>query len=48
MPFALGVVPLVMKYGIPLATFGIGHLIGFFRGKKKGMSAGQLEQKLES
>jgi hypothetical protein len=47
MPAIVGAIPLIMKYGIPLATFGIGHLIGFLRGKKKGMTAGQLAQQLE-
>jgi hypothetical protein len=28
-------IPLLIKYGIPAATYGIGHLIGFFHGKHK-------------
>jgi hypothetical protein len=30
----LGAVPLIVKYGIPLVAFGIGHLVGWFTHKK--------------
>lgn len=29
------IIPLLVKFGIPAATYAIGHLIGFFHGKKK-------------
>ena len=30
----LAAAPLILKYGIPLVAFGIGHLVGWFTHKK--------------
>ena len=27
-------IPLILKVGIPLATYAIGHIVGFIHGKK--------------
>ena len=36
----IGALPIILQYGIPLLTYGIGHLIGWLHGRHSAKKGG--------